>query len=265
MELPRVSVVEAKRRVDEDGWTLVDVRSVAEFDEGHPQGALNVPFLNKTAQGMIPNGDFVATLKGRFADPAAAKLLVIGAMGARSVRATQELRANGFVEACDVKGGFNGERDDDGAVINPGWADAGLPIETGSPAGRSYRDLKPRAPEEDKPVETPRVINLDMDLPEDAEGMNRFASRRRKVLCFKLGRELPGLKRRPYPGPLGERIFNEISAEAWNDWVEHSKMIINEYRINSADPNSLKLLMEQCEAFFYGEGVERPAEYTPQG
>ncbi|CAN0555274.1 unnamed protein product, partial [Laminaria digitata] len=85
----------------------------------------------------------------------------------------------------------------------------------------------------------------------------------RKVHCVKLDRDLPGLKRRPYPGPLGERIFNEVSAEAWNEWVEHSKMIINEYRINSADPSAIKLLMEQCEAFVFGEGVERPEGYVP--
>lgn len=264
MELPRVSVVEAQRRVKEEGWVLLDIRSVVEFEEAHPAGAYNVPFLHKTKQGMIPNGAFGETVRAHFPPPSA-KVLVIGAMGARSVRATQELRAQGFREASDVRGGFNGERDDDGAVINEGWRDAGLPVESGAPAGRSFRDLTPASTAEETTVDTSRVTNLNEELPEDADGINRFASRRRTVKCFKLDRELPGLKRRPYPGPLGERIFNEISAEAWNEWVEHSKMIINEYRINSADPHSIQMLLEQCEAFFYGEGVERPAEFTPQG
>ncbi|MEM7675726.1 MAG: oxidative damage protection protein [Myxococcota bacterium] len=95
--------------------------------------------------------------------------------------------------------------------------------------------------------------------------MNRFASAKRRVQCVRRNQELPGLKRRPYPGELGERIFREISAAAWDEWVEHSKMIINEYRINSADPESMRLLMEQCEQFLYGgAGVERPEGYVPQ-
>ncbi|MEL6185511.1 MAG: oxidative damage protection protein [Myxococcota bacterium] len=81
--------------------------------------------------------------------------------------------------------------------------------------------------------------------------------------CIKYAQELPGLKRRPYPGELGVRLFDQVSALAWNDWVEHSKMIINEYRIVSTDPKALKMLYEQCEMFFFGEGVDRPAEFVP--
>ena len=81
----------------------------------------------------------------------------------------------------------------------------------------------------------------------------------------KLGKQLPGLKRRPYPGPLGERIFNEISADAWSMWVEHCKMILNEYRIHSADQNAMKMLMEQCELFLFGEGgIKHPEGYVPE-
>lgn len=262
MELRRVSVQEAKTLADQ-GWTLVDVRSVPEYVEGHPEGAFNVPFLHKTPQGMIPNGDFLATFEAHFADKAS-KLLMIGAMGARSVRATQALLAVGYTDVRDVKGGFDGEHDEAGAVVEPGWLPSGLPVETGTPEGRAFRDLDPTRPVEENAVNDSRVTELQEDMPEDAEGMNRFASRRRKVHCIKYDKELPGLKRRPYPGPLGERIFNEVSAAAWNDWVEHSKMLINEYRINSADPNAIKLLMEQCEAFIYGEGVAPPAEFVPE-
>jgi Fe-S cluster biosynthesis and repair protein YggX len=85
------------------------------------------------------------------------------------------------------------------------------------------------------------------------------------VFCKKLNQELPGLKRRPYPGPLGERIFQEISADAWSVWVEHCKMILNEYRIHSADQNAMKMLMEQCELFLFGEGgMKHPEGYVPE-
>jgi Fe-S cluster biosynthesis and repair protein YggX len=101
--------------------------------------------------------------------------------------------------------------------------------------------------------------------PPPTDGVNRFASANRRVQCARYGRELPGLKRRPYPGALGERIFDEISAAAWDEWVEHSKMIINEYRINAADPNAVQVLMEQCEQFLFGQApVARPEGYVPE-
>ncbi len=261
MDLKRVSVHEAARLIAEQGYDLIDIRSVVEFEQEHAQGAWNVPFLHKTSQGMIPNADFASAIEAKFADKAS-KLLLIGAMGARSVRATQDLLARGYTEVIDVKGGLNGEYDDAGAVLNPGWLPENLPTQQGS-TDRAYRHLEPQSTDEKEAPDMSKVTELQEDLPEDAEGINRFASRRRKVHCVKLDRDLPGLKRRPYPGPLGERIFNEVSAEAWNEWVEHSKMIINEYRINSADPSAIKLLMEQCEAFVFGEGVERPEGYVP--
>lgn len=262
MDLKRVSVHEAVRLIAEEGYALIDVRSVVEFDETHSEGAWNIPFLHKTAQGMIPNADFGPVVESKFPDKGS-KLLLIGAMGARSVRACQDLMARGYTAVMDVKGGFGGEYDDDGAVLNPGWQASGLPTQDGASEGRAYRSLEPKPLDKKEAADMSRVTELQEDLPDDAEGINRFASRRRKVDCVKLRRELPGLKRRPYPGVLGERIFNEVSAEAWNEWVEHSKMIINEYRINSADPASIKLLMEQCEAFIFGEGVARPEGYVP--
>lgn len=261
MKMERVEVAEAARRMMDEGWALVDVRSVPEYVEGHAAGAYNVPLLNKTPQGMLPNEGFMATIRRVFPDPEA-KLLLMCAMGGRSVRATQELLAQGYRQVADVAGGFNGEYDAAGAQVHAGWLPAGLPLEHGATEGRAYRFLQPASPAPGGDVS--RVRKLDEDLPEDAEGLNRFASRRRMVQCAKLGRELPGLKRRPYPGPLGQRVFDEISAQAWNDWVEHSKMIINEYRINSADPSAIKLLMEQCESFLYGEGLERPEGYVPE-
>ena len=85
----------------------------------------------------------------------------------------------------------------------------------------------------------------------------------RKVHCVKLGREAEGLERQPYPGALGERIFNEVSAEAWGQWVRHQTMLINEYRLTPVDPKARKFLEGEMEKFLFGEGSERPKEFVP--
>ena len=261
MELKRVDSREAKRLMDDEGYVLLDVRSMPEFVEGHAAGAHNIPLLHKTPQGMVANPDFETVVKANFPDTER-KILTMCGMGGRSARAATALAGMGYANVVDVKGGFDSEKDDDGATINAGWAELGLPTDTGEPAGQSYRDLSRAGQPEAAPSPAdaaPSTIN-----EEGAEGMNRFASSKRRVHCVRLGKELPGLKRRPYPGELGERIFKEISAAAWDEWVEHSKMIINEYRINSADPEAMKLLMEQCEQFFYSGDVKRPEGYVPQ-
>ncbi|MCK6548317.1 oxidative damage protection protein [Myxococcota bacterium] len=84
------------------------------------------------------------------------------------------------------------------------------------------------------------------------------------VYCVRFKQPLPGLKRRPFPGPLGERIRAEVSAEAWEAWENHAKMLVNEYRLNPSDPKALELLMEQCNAFFFGEGARVPDAYVPE-
>lgn len=85
----------------------------------------------------------------------------------------------------------------------------------------------------------------------------------RMVNCVKLGREAKGLERLPYPGPLGERIFNEVSAEAWSQWVRHQTMLINEYRLTPVEPKARKFLETEMEKFFFGEGSEKPKEFVP--
>ncbi len=77
----------------------------------------------------------------------------------------------------------------------------------------------------------------------------------RTVHCVKLGREAEGLARQPYPGELGKRIFENVSKEAWQAWLKHQTMLINEYR---------KFLEEQMEKFFFGEGAETPPDFRPQ-
>jgi Fe-S cluster biosynthesis and repair protein YggX len=83
----------------------------------------------------------------------------------------------------------------------------------------------------------------------------------RMVQCKKLNRELPGLDFAPFDDELGERLYNEISAEAWHMWLEHSKMIINEYRLDLVSPEAFQMLHERCDAFFFGEGSALPPDY----
>lgn len=85
----------------------------------------------------------------------------------------------------------------------------------------------------------------------------------RTVYCVKLQREAKGLDFPPYPGALGQRIFNEVSEEAWKQWVELQKMLINENRLNLADAKARQYLAQQMEAHFFGEGADRAAGYVP--
>lgn len=71
----------------------------------------------------------------------------------------------------------------------------------------------------------------------------------RIVLCKKLEKELPGLERPPFPGPLGEEIFNSISAEAWASWQDLEVRIINEYRLNMGDKKDYETLLTQMRDF----------------
>ena len=85
----------------------------------------------------------------------------------------------------------------------------------------------------------------------------------RMVKCIKLGREAEGLDFPTYPGELGKRIFENVSKEAWRQWLEHQKMLVNENRLNLADAKARKYLAEQMERYFFGAGAEMPAGYVP--
>jgi Fe-S cluster biosynthesis and repair protein YggX len=85
----------------------------------------------------------------------------------------------------------------------------------------------------------------------------------RMVTCVKLGRELPGLDRPPWKGEIGRRIYEHVSKEAWSMWVDHSKMLLNEFRLNPLDPRSQQIMEEQMEQFFFGEGSKLPEGYVP--
>ncbi|MES9943377.1 MAG: oxidative damage protection protein [Candidatus Thiodiazotropha sp.] len=86
----------------------------------------------------------------------------------------------------------------------------------------------------------------------------------RTVQCVKLNREAEGLERPTYPGDLGQRIFDNVSKEAWQQWLQHQTMLINENRLSPVDPKARKFLEEQMEQFFFGEGAELPPDYRPQ-
>jgi Fe-S cluster biosynthesis and repair protein YggX len=81
----------------------------------------------------------------------------------------------------------------------------------------------------------------------------------------KLGRELPGLTRPPFPGELGQRIYDNVSAAGWELWKNNLTILINHYGLNMADPRAQQFLMEQMEEFFFGEGAQLPEEWVPQG
>ncbi|MBA3591273.1 oxidative damage protection protein [Methylibium sp.] len=87
----------------------------------------------------------------------------------------------------------------------------------------------------------------------------------RTVNCIKLGREAEGVDLPPYPGELGNRIFENVSKEAWKRWLEHQKMLVNENRLNLADANARKYLARQMEAHFFGAGAEVAAGYIKPG
>ena len=85
----------------------------------------------------------------------------------------------------------------------------------------------------------------------------------RIVNCVKLGKEAEGVKWKPWNDELGQRIFDNVSQEAWKLWLEHSKMLINEYRLDLMSPRAQEILKEQCEKFFFGEGAQLPPDYVP--
>jgi Fe-S cluster biosynthesis and repair protein YggX len=83
------------------------------------------------------------------------------------------------------------------------------------------------------------------------------------VQCIKLGHEAEALDRAPFKGALGERIYENVSKQAWRQWLEHSKMLINEYRLDLTSENGQRIWMTECEKYFFGEGSKLPDEFRP--
>ena len=85
----------------------------------------------------------------------------------------------------------------------------------------------------------------------------------RMIDCIKLGEQAEGLDFPPYPGEIGKRIYEQVSKQAWQDWLRHQTMLVNENRLSLADARARKYLAAQMESYFFGEGAERPAGYVP--
>ena len=85
----------------------------------------------------------------------------------------------------------------------------------------------------------------------------------RTVHCIKLNQEADGLDFPPYPGELGKKIYEQVSREAWQAWLKHQTMLVNENRLNLADQRARQYLARQMERFFFGEGADQPMGYVP--
>ena len=129
-----------ERLQSEPGSVYLDVRSVMEFDQGHPTGAWNIPILHATPSGMQPNADFIAV---------AARVLQVDAFivvgcksGQRSAMACQLLAQAGFSKCVNLDGGFSGQTDFMGRVRVPGWSQLNLPSTTEPTPGKTWDELK---------------------------------------------------------------------------------------------------------------------------
>jgi len=88
----------------------------------------------------------------------------------------------------------------------------------------------------------------------------------RTVMCVKLKKELPGLKEPPFNNDLGNRIYEQVSQEAWKGWTERMKMIMNEYRLNLGTKEAQDFLLQQMDEYFFGEGAAAPPPgFVPEG
>jgi Fe-S cluster biosynthesis and repair protein YggX len=85
----------------------------------------------------------------------------------------------------------------------------------------------------------------------------------RMVTCIKLGRELPGLKSPPMPGEIGKKIYEQVSQQAWNEFVEYFKMIINEYRLDLTNPLADQIFQQKAEEYFFSDNAAMPEGYVP--
>ncbi|MBM3264935.1 MAG: rhodanese-like domain-containing protein [candidate division Zixibacteria bacterium] len=145
MNVSHIMPEEAARLVKEEGYVYVDVRSITEFEGGHPDPALNVPILHadpRTGQ-MTPNLDFLEIMEALF--PKDTKLVMGCRSGQRSARATEALLDAGYATVVNMRCGFSGERNPLGQVVNPGWMDRGLPVSADNGEGVCYASLAAKA------------------------------------------------------------------------------------------------------------------------
>ena len=141
----KVNPAEAQRLMDEEEFVYLDVRSIPEFEGGHPRGAYNIPLKHMDSGGMRENGDFVKEVSANF--PKDAKLIIGCKAGGRSQAAADKLEAAGFTDVKDQLAGYGGSRDTMGRLQEAGWASAGLPVSTDAEEGRDHESLSAKAGE----------------------------------------------------------------------------------------------------------------------
>ena len=136
MGFKRVSPDEAKALIDREGYVYVDVRSLPEFEAGHPEGSYNVPLMHAGPAGMVPNPEFMAVMEKSF--PKDARLVLGCKGGGRSQRAATMLEGAGYTNLVDQRAGFEGGHGE------PGWRPQGLPTSTEAAADHTYEGLRAR-------------------------------------------------------------------------------------------------------------------------
>ena len=150
--LKHVDVKTAHQLQTGEEHIYVDVRSILEYDRGHPEGAYNIPLLHADAASgqMRPNPAFLSVMQANY--PLGTKLLIGCQMGGRSAQAGQILVVAGYQNVSNVLGGFGGARDRiSGQLVNEGWVDAGLPVEQDGPQDATYGQLSKKVITEDGP------------------------------------------------------------------------------------------------------------------
>ena len=143
MDIKQISPQQAKELLDSgDNYIYVDVRSEAEFEQGHPSNSVNIPIqqLNPSLQMLEPNEEFIDVVEANFAKDA--KLILGCASGPRSTRACEMLAECGYEDFVNVDGGFSGARDMYGNIAKQGWVQLGFPVEQGDGGDRSYNSLR---------------------------------------------------------------------------------------------------------------------------
>lgn len=140
MAVKRISPEEAKDLMDRDGFVYVDVRSIPEFEAGHPEGAYNVPLLHMGSMGMAPNPEFLAVMEKSFSRDT--RIVVGCKSGGRSIQAATMLEATGYTHVVEQRCGYDGSM---GPRPEPGWRPKGLPVSTQALPNRTYDGLKAKA------------------------------------------------------------------------------------------------------------------------
>lgn len=143
--MKEISAQEAYDRMEKSADAVyLDVRSIPEFEQGHPRGAINIPLLHLVpGMGMMPNDDFAAVVQA--AIPPDKELIIGCKTGGRSARACEILQGLGYNNVVNVRSGFLGAMDNFGRVVEPGWSLLNLPLCPGCEEGSTYEHLAARA------------------------------------------------------------------------------------------------------------------------